>query len=56
METEHSQYELGSELPIKLTSTLTIRDADNLTLAGAEIGIRYLSYEPAKNYWYSRTR
>ena len=48
METEHTQYELGSELPIKLTSTLTIRDADNLTLAGAEIGIRYLTYEAGK--------
>jgi gliding motility-associated-like protein len=48
VETEHLQYELGSELPIKLTSTLTIRDADDITLAGAEIGIRYLTYEPGK--------
>jgi gliding motility-associated-like protein len=48
METEHTQYELGSELPIKLTSTLTIRDPDNLTLAGAEIGIVYRTYEAGK--------
>lgn len=48
MESEHQQYELGSELPIKLTSAVTIRDADDIMLAGAEIGIRYINYEPGK--------
>jgi gliding motility-associated-like protein len=48
IESEHLQYELGSEIPIKLTSGIRISDPDDLNLAGAEIRIDFLKYEPGK--------
>ncbi|HEX6890671.1 MAG TPA: tandem-95 repeat protein [Chryseolinea sp.] len=50
IESEDLQYELGSEMPIKLTSGIRISDPDDLTLAGAEIRVDFLKsdYEPDK--------
>ncbi|MBA4054693.1 MAG: hypothetical protein C0490_08285 [Marivirga sp.] len=48
VETEQLQYELGSEIPIKFAASATVTDMDDTMLSGAEIGIRYLSYQPEK--------
>ncbi|HMG91822.1 MAG TPA: tandem-95 repeat protein [Chryseolinea sp.] len=48
IESENLQYELGSEVPIKLTSGIRISDPDDLTLGGAEIRIDFFEYESDK--------
>lgn len=50
VETEHLKYELGSEVPKKLTTAIQIRDDDNLTLTGAQIRFDFLNgiYEQGK--------
>lgn len=48
IETESLEYELGSEVPIKLTTGITIKDDDDVLLAGAEIRIDFGDYERGK--------
>ncbi len=48
IETENLEYELGSEVPIKLTAGITIKDDDDILLSGAEIRINFQDYERGK--------
>ena len=48
IETESLQYELGSEVPVKLTTGITIKDDDDILLASAEIRIDFGDYERGK--------
>ncbi len=43
-------YELGSEIPVKLAPASTVTDVDDNQITGAEIGIRFLSYQPEKEF------
>ena len=48
IETESLEYELGSEVSIKLTTGITVKDDDSPMLSGAEIRIDFTEYEQDK--------
>ncbi len=48
LESTSLQYELGSEIPIFITSAFRVIDVDDNNLTGAEIGIRFMNYQPGK--------
>ena len=48
VESDTLQYELGSEVPVKLTAGIRISDPDDLNLEGAEIRIDFRYYESGK--------
>ena len=48
IESENLQYELGSEVSIKLTTGITIKDDDSPMLFSAEIRIDFADYEQGK--------
>jgi len=48
LETSPLQYELGSEVPVRISKGITIKDIDDTHLVSAEIGIRFTNYEAGK--------